>query len=139
MTFFRGRDKESLMREFHGIVDAKNCKTQGERSLLSVVSSGAFLRPFTCVGVILILFRLSGFPILSHYTAPYLKQTGMKLDNLLVSLIIGILRLAFSLAAFLILPLTTKRFAFIACGSIGTLGMLMSKLPMYRTPLIGGP
>ena len=125
--FFRGRDKESLLEELQGIVDAKNCKSNEERSLLSVVSSTAFFSPFSCVGVIFILFRISGFPILSHYTASYLGRADMNLDSLLVALIIGILRLICSLLAFIFLSLTSRRMAFIVCGSLGTLGMLMSK------------
>ena len=107
------------------------------------VSSGTFLGPFSCVGVILILFRLSGYPILSHYTATYLKETGMKLDDILVSLIIGMIRLTCCLAVFLFIPLATKRCAFITFGSLGTLGMLISKLLRWsqicQKPFCGRP
>ena len=115
------------MEEFQDIVDAKKRKCNAERSLLNAVSSPAFLSPYSCVGVLFILLRVSGFPILSHYTASFLERTGMKLDSLLVALIIGIVRFTFSLLAFVFLSLISRRTAFIVCGSLGTLGMLTSE------------
>ena len=115
------------MEEFRDIVDAKKRKCNAERSLLNAVSSPAFLSPYSCVGVLFILFRVSGFPILSHYTASFFERMGMKLDSLLVALIIGIVRFTFSLLAFVFLSLISRRTAFIVCGSLGTLGMLTSE------------
>ena len=115
------------MEEFQDIMEAKKCKPNAERSLLNIVSSPGFFGPFSCVGVMFILLRVSGFSILSHYTASFLERTGMKLDSLLVALLIGIVRFIFSLLAFVFLSLISKRTAFIVCGSLGTLGMLTSE------------
>ena len=126
LAFFRGRDKKYL-GEFYSIVDAKDRKSNRGMTHLSVVCSTMFLYPFSCVGVLLLLFRLSGFPILAHYTAPFLERTGMKVDYLLVSLINGIVRFACSLLALMFLPMMSKRISFIIFGSLGTFGMLTSK------------
>ena len=126
MAFFRGRDNK-YMGELSSIVDAKNRKSNRGMTHLSVVCSTMFLHPFSCVGVLLLLFRLSGFPILAHYTAPFLERTGMKADYLLLSLINGIVRFACSLLALMLLPLMSKKTAFIMFGSLGTFGMLSSK------------
>ena len=126
LVFFRGRDNKCL-GEFYSIVDAKGHNSNRGMTLLNVVCSTRFLYPFSCVGVLLLLFRLSGFPILAHYTAPFLERTGMKVDYLLISLINGIVRFACSLLALMFLPMMSKRISFMIFGGLGTLGMLTSK------------
>ena len=82
------------------------------------------------VGVIIALFRLSGFSMLSHYTAPFLDRAGISINPLLAAILIGIFRLVFSLAAFIILSFASKRTTFILAGATSTLGMLLGKSSM---------
>ena len=132
MTFFRGGDNEDVRKELLDIVDAKEAK-DNNRSLLSYYgtpTSKEFWKPFSCVGVIFILFRLSCFSILSHYTAPFLDRAGISMDPLLAAVLIGIFRLVFSLIAFIMLSFTSKRNAFILAGATSTLAMLVGKSSM---------
>ena len=117
-----------MKKEFQDIVSAKEAKAyQSKQSLFSTAISGDFWKPFSCVGVILILFRLSCFSILSHYTAPFLDRAGISWDPLMAAIVIGIFRLIFSLAAFPIITFTTKRTAFIYGGAASALGMFLGK------------
>ena len=128
MVFFRGGDNEDVRKELQDIVDSKKEKNhQAEESFLGIATSRDFWKPFSCVGLIFILFRLSSFSILSHYTAPFLDRAEIHLDPLLAAVLIGVFRLASSLAAFIIFSFTSKRTAFIFAGSASTLGMLLGK------------
>ena len=123
--FFRGGFNEDVRKEFQDIVHAKEAKTNS--SFFGTATSETFWKPFSCVGVLLIMYRLSCFSILSHYTAPFLDRAGISLDKLGAAILIGILRLIFSIAAFPIVSLIPKKIAFILGGSASTLGMLLGK------------
>ena len=43
---------------------------------LKILTSSAFLRPFSCVGIIYILYNLSGIIIISTYTLTFLEACG---------------------------------------------------------------
>ena len=131
MAFFRGGDNEDVKKELLDIVDAKKGKChKSQQSFFGIATSGEFWKPFSCVGVICILFRLSCFSILSHYTAPFLDRAGISMDPLLAAVLIGIFRLVFSLIAFIMLSFTSKRNAFILAGATSTLAMLVGKSSM---------
>ena len=52
---------------------------------LEILTSSAFLRPFSCVGIIYILFQLSGIIIINTYTLTFLEACGfthMRFDYL---------------------------------------------------------
>ena len=118
-----------MRKEFVDIVGAKKSRAYRlQRSFFYTATSGEFWKPFSCIGFLQILFRLSCFSILSHYTAPFLdKALILSLDPLVAAIIIGIIRLVFSLAAFPLVHFTSKRIAFIVGGSASTLGMLLGK------------
>ena len=125
---FRGGYSEDVQNEFKDIVGAKEAKKQhSDRSFLATASSGEFWRPFSCVGVLYIFFRLSCFSILSHYTAPFLERAEISLDPLVASILIGLFRLLASLSSFIILLITSKRTAFCLCGAASTIGMIVGK------------
>ena len=129
MTHFRGGDSEDVQKEFLDVVRAKEVKKQhSHKSFLATATSGEFWRPFSCVGVLYIFFRLSCFGILSHYTAPFLERAEIILDPLVASILIGIFRLFASLCSFIILSITSKRTAFFLCGGLSTVAMLGGKL-----------
>ena len=119
-----------MKKELQDIVDAKKGKAyQSQRSFFGIATSGEFWKPFSCVGVIFIIFRLSCFSILSHFTAPFLDRAGIKLDPLLAAALIGVVRLFLALSSILILSFISKRTAFILGGTASTLGMLLGKSP----------
>ena len=123
-----------MKKEFQDIVSAKEAKAcQSQQSLFSTATSGEFWKPFSCVGVILILFRLSSFSILAHYTAPFLDRAGISLDPLMVAVLIGIIRLIFSVVAFPIIFLISKRTTFILGGATSALGMFLGKSSIQKT------
>ena len=128
LIYFRGGDNHSVRKEFHDIESAKESKdSQSKISLSSIAKSGEFWKPFSCIGVICILFRLSCFSILSHYTAPFLDKAGISLDPLIAAILIGLIRLILSLAAFPFIACVSKRTAFTLASGASTIGMFLGK------------
>ena len=126
LAFYRGEDNDKVRKEMEEIVDARETKCkQPKKSLLGIVSSGQFWRPFSCVGVLFILFRLTSFSILSHYAAPFLEKAHISLNPLLAAVIIGLIRLASSLGAFVILSFASKRTTFTLTGLVSVVGILL--------------
>ena len=117
-----------MRKELQSIVEAKEAKcNQSNKSFLDTATSEEFWRPFSCVGIIFILFRFSSSSVLFHYTAPFLERAGISLDPLLAAVIIGIFRVVSSLFAFVLFAFTSKRTAFILGGMVSTFGMLIGK------------
>ena len=128
LIYFRGGENDSVRKEFHDIESAKESKnSQSCSSLSSIVKSGEFWKPFSCIGVIFILFRLSCFSILARYTAPFLDRAGISLDPLVAAILIGLVRFIFSLAAFPCIACVSKRTAFTLASGASTIGMFLGK------------
>ena len=132
MAIYRGGENDNVKKELEEIIAAKEAKSnQPKKSFLGIISSGEFWRPFSCVGILFILFRLTGFSILSHYAAPFLDRAQISLDPLLAAVIIGIIRLVSSISAFVILAYASKKKTFILTGLISTFGMLIGQMPIF--------
>ena len=136
--FYRGGYNENVRKELQEIVGSKEAKCyQSKMTIIGIITSEQFWRPFSCVGIIFILFNLSSFSILSHYAAPFLDRAGISLDPPLASVIIGIFRLMSSLGAFVLFLFASKRTAFILGGMASLFGMLAGKqlilVPMTST------
>ena len=126
LAFYRDGDNEKVRKEMEEIIDAWDTKCkQPKKSILCVVLSGQFWRPFSCVGVLFILFRLTSFSILSHYAAPFLEKAHISLNPLLMAVIFGLIRLVSSLVAFVILSFASKRTTFILTGLVSVIGILI--------------
>ena len=126
----RGNAYSSLETELEEIKSSKNLKASGNNflELISIISSRVFLVPYACVGVLFILFRLSGFVVISHYTATYFEFTNTSFDPLSTPIIIGAVRLMSSICLPLILRTMQKKTAFVTLGFASTAGMLSGKL-----------
>ena len=128
MTFFRGQKYTNLQEELDEIAEAQAHKepSKGIKSTLSIMGSSVFLKPLSAA-VIVILFRLSGFSVFSHYTATYLEKAGIDFDPLLCSTIIGVIRCLASLSTVMILIGMAKKTSFNTFGLISTLSMMSGK------------
>ena len=126
----RGSTYFALETELEEIVNAKNLKgtSNNLKKLFSIILSRVFLQPFACVGIIYILFRMSGSSVVPHYTATLFEFTGMSFDPQHVAILIGITRVFSSFSVPLLLKTMTKRMTFIIIGSASTLGMLTGKV-----------
>ena len=128
MTFFRGEKYESLQEEFDEIVDALAQKGPLQRDISSLSSMEIFsyLKPFSAAMTI-VLFRLSGFSVLTHYTATYLEKAGINFDPLLGSIIIGAIRWCASLSTILVLNFVAKKTSFITFGLISVISLMSGR------------
>jgi hypothetical protein len=133
LTFFRGEDFSGLEEEISEITEASNKRDTlnnwGWRSCAKRVCSGAFLKPFCCVGVLYNLFRLSGYSIVTHYTATYLVAAGAEMDPLLGTVVVGAFRVLSALCASFALLKVSKKNLFTASGLAGAAGMIASNCP----------
>ena len=77
MVFYRGESNTKREIELKTIIEhAENCGSQNQRSFrsnLQVILSPAFLRAYRCVGLLYILFFMSGMFILATYTHTFLE------------------------------------------------------------------
>ena len=93
---------------------------------MKIFFSPIFLKPFFCVGITFILYRLSSFAIISRYTATLFEFLGLIYDPLAVSIGYGTIRLISSLCLPVFLAILTKRMGLMSFGSASTLAMLAS-------------
>ena len=129
MTFFRGGKYEFLQEELDDIVNAQDQKGPSKIMMIPTLNSVElimFLKPFSAA-MTLILFRLSGFSVVSHYTATYLEKAGINFDPLLGSLIIGAIRWLASLSAIVVLNFIAKKTSFITFGLISVICMMSGR------------
>ena len=129
MTFFRGGKYEFLQEELDDIVNAQDQKGPSKIMMiptLNIVELNMFLKPFSAA-MTLILFRLSGFSVVSHYTATYLEKAGINFDPLLGSLIIGAIRWLASLGTIVVLNFIAKKTSFITFGLISVICMMSGR------------
>ena len=128
LTFLRGEKYRFLHEELDEIAEAQAKKgtSKGIISTLSVMGSSVFFKPLSAA-MILILFRLTGFSVFSHYTATYLEKTGIDFDPLLGSTIIGAIRCLASLSTVMVLIIMAKKTSFVTFGLISTLSMISGR------------
>ena len=128
MTFFRGENYEHLKEEMDEIVNTHldQGPSRTMLSTLSIIGSSVFLRPFSAA-MIIILFKLSGFSVVSHYTATFLEKAGINFNPLLGSTVIGAIRCLASLSTIVVLAMISKKISFIIFGLMGTLSMILGK------------
>ncbi len=136
MSFFHGPDFSELDSELAAIIEAKELKdktandfaeSNGEkRQFLRAASelmSGVFLRPFSCIGVIYIIYELSGFEVVTAYAQTFFEKTGVQLDPSLAAIVSGSFRLLSSLLAPIVLLKAPKKPLFLICGTLSAVGM----------------
>ena len=71
MIFYRGKNrKNSIMIPSEQGNSKKNISFWGN---LQVLKSPAFLKPFKCIGILQMLYNMSGFLIISTYTNTFLE------------------------------------------------------------------
>ena len=129
MLRIRGNAYSCLETELEEIKSSKNVKASENNflKLVSIILSRVFWVPYACVGVLFILFRLSAFVVISHYTATYFEFTNTSFDPLSTPIIIGAVRLMSAICLPLILQNVSKRTAFVTLGFASTAGMLSGK------------
>ena len=93
---------------------------------MRILISPIFLKPFACLGITFILYRLSSFVVLSRYTATIFEFMGILYDPLAVSIGYGTIRLISSMCLPVFLTMLTKRMGLLLFGIASTLAMLAS-------------
>ena len=129
LIFFRGEKYEFLQEELDEIANAEAHKEPSKKttSTLSIMELLVFLKPFSAAMTI-IFFRLSGFSVMSSYTATYLENAGINFDPLLGSIFIGTVRLLASLSTIVVLNVISKRTSITTFGVISTLSVMSGRL-----------
>ena len=125
LTFFRG-EKYKFLREEIEEMENKHSDKGPSKRIIDIMGSEAFLKPLSAA-LITVVFRLSGFTVLSHYTATYLDDAGTDLDPLLGAIIIGAVRWLGSLSTIVVLYVAPKKTAFTAFGLISMLSWISGR------------
>ena len=61
------------------------------------ILSPAFLKPFTCIGIINVLTILAGFAVLANYVSEFMTESGSDIDPTIGPMVIGWMRLVIAL------------------------------------------
>ena len=87
MVFYRGIYEREQEEELESIMvlAKQNDAAKGMRvgDHLCALTSAGFLRPFQCVGVLYLLYALSGVHIISNYTLTFLEVSLLMLLDVL--------------------------------------------------------
>ena len=77
MIFYRGNNNPEWEVELVSIIEQAEMSDRKDKTSLRVyiqaLMSPAFLRPFRCVGVLWMIYNMSGILILINYTATFLE------------------------------------------------------------------
>ena len=100
LQFFRG-EKYDISEEFNEIQkkhETKKTQYKGQswKFVLLRICSPAFLKPFTCVGILYSLTAWSGFSPLVTYTFEILDEAGTSIEPGIGLIIIGSIRIVFA-------------------------------------------
>ena len=160
MKFYRGNDDREWEGELDSIIKLaeKSDESDSQNKIsvcgnLQVLSSSAFLRPFRCVGILFILYNMSGILTLTGtYTDTFFevysclfwlhcfnnlmnvfwqlasKEAKTSIPAEYQAIIHGALELAASLLGPIILTKVHKRTAFILCGALAALSMAVGSI-----------
>ena len=156
MIFYRGKNNKKWDGELQSIIKlAEKCCSKKKNSFwgnLQVLISPAFLRPFRCVGILFILYSMSGILIVSTYTDTFFevysclfwlhcfnnlmnvfwqlasKEAKTSIPAEYQAIIHGALELAASLLGPIILTKVHKRTAFILCGALAALSIAVGSI-----------
>ena len=77
MMFYRGKNNVERSDELNSIIEQSEQqggkKKTSCRGNVQVLMSPAFLRPFKCIGILQMLYNMSGFLIIHTYTDTFLE------------------------------------------------------------------
>ena len=96
LQYFRGKEFD-VTNEINEIQE-KHLEKQSsmgnswDRTLRRLLSP-AFLKPFSCIGVIWSLNMLSGFPVFANYQYDFMEMSGSDITPSIAPMTIGIIRL----------------------------------------------
>ena len=90
--FYRGKYEKEEEEELQTIMELDKQNEMSFGGQIQELTSAAFLRPFKCVGVIYLLYALSGIHIIHTYTLTFLE-----VNLILCSDLLSISKLMFSL------------------------------------------
>ncbi len=139
LAYLRGAYFKELEEEFKEITDARDAKRalngKGEEDdwktslslLVKTLNSRLFWKPFACVGVIFVLYGISGYGVMANYMAFFLAQSGVDLDPLLATIVIHVTRVPTAIAASFLLLRCSKKVVFFACTMVTVVSLAASE------------
>ena len=98
MEFFRGKYYDGLKEEIQSIIDKRDEKRNSitlggsSSSVLKRLSTKAFLKPFSCVGVLYGLCQFNGTAPLVVYMKNVFRDSGTTFDASLAPMLVGLIQ-----------------------------------------------
>ena len=93
LIFFRGTNYD-VASELDEIKEKFMSKQRADSTtsiswILKRFWSAAFLKPFLCIGMTLIISNLTGFEVINLYMVPILQESGSNIDAEIGTIIVG--------------------------------------------------
>jgi MFS family permease len=100
LKFFRGKDYD-ITDEINEIQQKHDSKQKGDTNqtwkfIVKRLFSKAFLKPYSCVGILYLINTWSGFSQVQIFMIEILEKSGSRIDPKIAPIVTGFLRLAFA-------------------------------------------
>ena len=98
LQFFRGKnyDITEELNEIRQRHEKKESSSQTWKFVIKRIFSKAFLKPFSCIGILSIINTWGGFSQIQVFTIEILEKSGSSIDPWLGPMIAGFIRIAFA-------------------------------------------
>ena len=127
LKYFRRHDEdEEVINEFNEILQHyhhKKALSQVEK--LKSLFSFAFIKPFTCIGILYPLYEFSGTIITTNYLQSIIIESKFELEPPTCSLILGFVRIFSSVMTLLTIQNLQPKLTYVAFAIIKTVSLLI--------------
>jgi hypothetical protein len=134
MQFYRGPDYD-VSKEFNEIRRKHQSKienvTKSWKGTLKRMASMAFLKPFSCIGILYLLGTWNGFNVIINYMITIIKESGSSIDPEICPIIVGSIRVLTAGLSSLLMYRVSPKILFVICQLISGTGMASIGLYAY--------
>ena len=129
MESFRGSAAPGVDEEVDAIIESTSMTKFKEGYIcgsLKQLTTISFLMPFSCIGVIYLLYNISGYGAVSSYSMDYFDSAGAHAVRYETeSVILGSCNVILTFLAPFILSKLPKKGLFVTCGFVSSIGFIL--------------
>jgi len=120
--------------ELQEIIDKKKEKDrrQAKTSIVSVIMSMAFLRPFLRIGMLMLIVQWGGVMVIGAYMVDIFKMSGSSIHHTLAPIIVASIQLGLSIVSAMVLRVAPRKPLFL----FTSLGISVAQITMGTYPYL---
>ena len=129
MEFFRGSDDPEVNEEANAIIENATLSKGKDRCInsgLGQLTTYAFWKPFSCIGILYWCYNICGYGVVSAYSNDYFENAGARAVSYeKASVILGFVKWILTFFTPFILVAFSKKRIFVTCGFVSSLGFIL--------------